>query len=179
MLVIDYSGEDQDPGLEALTSSPLFTNLAAARANQIYLIDGTQTVGAAWARMGRFLDELETILLDPDLDTDIRLVSRSCSAARTHRPDEAAPRLYLRGSFRDEYGPTVRSLRRVRRRCATAADVLNGLQRCEASKSVCLSTRMKASWSRTFTAALIQRCRSADPSSASLTFPLGSESHRP
>jgi iron complex transport system substrate-binding protein len=71
VLVIDYSGEDQDPGLEALTSSPLFTNLAAARADQIFLIDGTQTVGAAWARMGRYLDELERLLLDPALDVDV------------------------------------------------------------------------------------------------------------
>lgn len=71
VLVIDYSGEGQDPGLETLTSSPLFTNLAAARADQIFLIDGTQTVGAAWARMGRFLDELETILLDPELNIDV------------------------------------------------------------------------------------------------------------
>ena len=71
VLVIDYSGEDQDPGLEALTTSPLYANLAAAQADQIFLIDGTQTVGAAWARMGRFLDELESILLDPELDVDI------------------------------------------------------------------------------------------------------------
>jgi iron complex transport system substrate-binding protein len=71
VLVIDYSGEGQDPGLDALVGSPLYANLAAAQADQAFLIDGTQTVGAAWARMSRFLDDLERILLDPELDVDV------------------------------------------------------------------------------------------------------------
>lgn len=35
------------------------------------MIDGTQTVGAAWGKMNAYLDELERILLDPDLDVDV------------------------------------------------------------------------------------------------------------
>lgn len=70
MLVIDYSGEGQDPGLDALIDSPLYANLAASKAGQAHVIDGTKTVGAAWARMDRFLDELEAILLKPDLRVD-------------------------------------------------------------------------------------------------------------
>jgi iron complex transport system substrate-binding protein len=71
VLVIDYSGEGQDPGLDALLGSSLFDNLAAEQAGQVVLIDGTQAVGAAWARMNRFLDDLERMLLDPDLDADV------------------------------------------------------------------------------------------------------------
>jgi iron complex transport system substrate-binding protein len=71
VLVIDFSGEDRDPGFSALVDSPLYANLAASQAGQAHVIDGTATVGAAWARMGRFLDELERILLDPDLDVDV------------------------------------------------------------------------------------------------------------
>jgi iron complex transport system substrate-binding protein len=71
VLVIDFSGEGQDPGHEALVGSPLFANLAASQAGQAHVIDGTRSVGAAWARMGRFLEELERILLDPDLDVDV------------------------------------------------------------------------------------------------------------
>lgn len=71
VLVIDYSGEGQDPGLDALLGSSLFDNLAAEQAGQVVLIDGTQTVGAAWARMNRFLDDLERVLLAPELDADV------------------------------------------------------------------------------------------------------------
>lgn len=71
VLVIDFSGEDRDPGFSALFDSPLFANLAASQAGQAHVVDGTVTVGAAWARMGRFLDEVERILLDPELDVDV------------------------------------------------------------------------------------------------------------
>jgi iron complex transport system substrate-binding protein len=71
VLVIDYSEESQDPNFEELVGSPLYKSLAASEAGQAYIIDGTRTVGAAWARMGAFLDELERILLDPDLDTGV------------------------------------------------------------------------------------------------------------
>ena len=70
-IVVDYSGEDEDPGFDAIVDSPLYANLAANRAGQAHVIDGTLSVGAAWARMGRFIDELERILLDPDLDVDV------------------------------------------------------------------------------------------------------------
>jgi len=70
-IVVDYSGEDSDPGFDAIVGSPLYANLAANRAGQAHVIDGTLSVGAAWARMGRFIDELERILLDPDLDVDV------------------------------------------------------------------------------------------------------------
>jgi iron complex transport system substrate-binding protein len=70
VLVIDYAEEGSDSA-SLLTESPLYRSLAAYEAGQAYVIDGTKTVGAAWARMGAFLDELERILLDPDLDTGV------------------------------------------------------------------------------------------------------------
>jgi iron complex transport system substrate-binding protein len=71
VIVTDFSGERQSPGTSALVGSRLFRNLAAARAGQTHVIDGTRSVGSAWARMGVFIDELERILLDPDLDHDV------------------------------------------------------------------------------------------------------------
>jgi iron complex transport system substrate-binding protein len=71
VLVINFGGEDQDPNFTAFVNSPLFTTLAAARAEQTYIIDGTRTVGAGWSKMDAFLSELERILLAPELDVDI------------------------------------------------------------------------------------------------------------
>jgi iron complex transport system substrate-binding protein len=71
VLVIDFRGDGQDPGFDALVDSPLYQQLGATRADQAYVIDGTRTVGAAWARMDVFLDELEAILLADDLDTSV------------------------------------------------------------------------------------------------------------
>lgn len=71
VLVFDFSGDGQDPNVEAFVNSPLFTSLSASQAGQTYLIDGTETVGAAWGKMTAYLDELERILLDPDLDVDV------------------------------------------------------------------------------------------------------------
>ena len=69
--MVNYSEEGQDPNFRALVGSPLYESLAARQAGQAYVIDGTETVGAAWARMGTFLDDLERILLDPNLDTGV------------------------------------------------------------------------------------------------------------
>ncbi len=71
VLVINFAGEDQDPEFTNFVTSPIFTNLAAAQAEQTYIIDGAQTVGAGWSKMDAFLNELERILLDPDLDVDV------------------------------------------------------------------------------------------------------------
>lgn len=71
VLVVNYSEEGQDPNFRALVESPLYRSLAAYEAGQAHVIDGTKTVGAAWARMGAFLDELERILLDPGLQTGV------------------------------------------------------------------------------------------------------------
>jgi len=68
VLVVNYSEEGQGPNFRALVESPLYRSLAAYEA---YVIDGTETVGAAWARMGAFLGDLERILLAPDLDADV------------------------------------------------------------------------------------------------------------
>ena len=70
LIIDDFSGEDSDPGVEAIEESPLFARLGATQAGQAYTIDATRSVGAAWARMNAFIDELESILLDPDLDRD-------------------------------------------------------------------------------------------------------------
>lgn len=71
VLVIDFRGDGQDPGFDALVDSPLYQQLAASQAGQAYVIDGTTSVGAAWARMDVFLDELEAVLLAEDLDTSV------------------------------------------------------------------------------------------------------------
>lgn len=71
VIAVDYSEEERDPNFRELVESPLYRALAAHEAGQTYTIDGTRTVGAAWARMEAFLDELERILLDPDLDTNL------------------------------------------------------------------------------------------------------------
>ncbi len=71
MVVVNYSEEGQDPNFRALVESPLYKSLAAREAGQAYVIDGTESVGAAWARMGAFLGDLERILLEPNLDTGV------------------------------------------------------------------------------------------------------------
>jgi ABC-type Fe3+-hydroxamate transport system substrate-binding protein len=71
VLVVNYSEEGQDPNFRALVESPLYRSLAAYEADQAYVIDGTETVGAAWARMGAYLGDLERILLAPDLDAGV------------------------------------------------------------------------------------------------------------
>ena len=71
VLVFDFSGEGQDPNVDAFMTSPLFETLNAAQAEQVYRIDGTETVGAAWSKMEAYLDELERILLGSDLDMDV------------------------------------------------------------------------------------------------------------
>ena len=71
VLVVNYSEEGQDPNFRALVESPLYRSLAAYEADQAYVIDGTETVGAAWARMGAYLGDLERILLAPDLDANV------------------------------------------------------------------------------------------------------------
>lgn len=61
VLVVDYSGEqaEPDPGTAAILDNPLYRRLAAVEADQAHVVDGTQVVGAAWARMDAFLDVLE------------------------------------------------------------------------------------------------------------------------
>lgn len=72
MLVVDFSGDlINDPIVQEFIGSPLFGTLDVAQAEQVYVIDGSQAVGAAWGKMDTFLDDLEQILLDPDLNIDI------------------------------------------------------------------------------------------------------------
>jgi len=63
VLVLDFTGDGQEPGLQALVASPTYRRLPAVRAGQAHVVDGTTTVGAAWARMHAFLDVLEQRLL--------------------------------------------------------------------------------------------------------------------
>ena len=68
VLLVDYSGEqsEPDPGTSAILDNPLWDRLAAVRGEQAHVVDGTQVVGAAWARMDAFLDVLETHLVGAD-----------------------------------------------------------------------------------------------------------------
>jgi iron complex transport system substrate-binding protein len=63
VLVVDYSGDGSDPGVQTLLKSPTYVRLAATRAGQAHVVDGSATVGAAWARMDAFLDVLEQRLV--------------------------------------------------------------------------------------------------------------------
>lgn len=68
VLVVDYSGDGSDPGVQALLKSPTYTRLPAVVAGQAHVVDGSTTVGAAWARMDAFLDVLEQRLLPAKAD---------------------------------------------------------------------------------------------------------------
>ena len=63
VLVLDFTGDREEPGLKALVDSPTYQRLPAVQAGQAHVVDGTTTVGAAWARMDAFLDVLEQHLL--------------------------------------------------------------------------------------------------------------------
>lgn len=70
VLVVDYSGDvSGDAGSETrgFLAQPIWQQLQASQNGQLHVIDGTVTVGAAWARMDAFLDVLETHLLADDL----------------------------------------------------------------------------------------------------------------
>ncbi|HMQ30603.1 MAG TPA: iron-siderophore ABC transporter substrate-binding protein [Chloroflexaceae bacterium] len=71
MLLISYAGEEQDPVLDAFVESPILKALGVARAGQVYVVDGLSVVGAGWSKMGTFLDQLERILLAPELNVDV------------------------------------------------------------------------------------------------------------
>ncbi len=63
VLVLDFSDDGQDPGLQAMLDSPTYQRLGAVQAGQAHVVDGSETVGAAWGKMNAFLDALEEHLL--------------------------------------------------------------------------------------------------------------------
>jgi ABC-type Fe3+-hydroxamate transport system substrate-binding protein len=62
VFVVDYSADGGAPD-QGLVSGPLWRQLQAAQRGQLHVIDGSLTVGSAWARMGRFIDVIEKHLL--------------------------------------------------------------------------------------------------------------------
>ncbi|MEM8534821.1 MAG: ABC transporter substrate-binding protein [Chloroflexota bacterium] len=71
MIIVSYTGEEQDPLFDEFVNSPILNALDVAQAEQVYIIDGLSVVGAGWSKMNTFIGELERILLDPRLDVDI------------------------------------------------------------------------------------------------------------
>ncbi|MFC5381600.1 iron-siderophore ABC transporter substrate-binding protein [Aquipuribacter nitratireducens] len=71
VVVLDFSGEAGDPTLQAFLDAPLVQGLAASQADQLHVVDGTATVGAAWGKMAAFLDELERVLVTEQPDPDV------------------------------------------------------------------------------------------------------------
>lgn len=71
VIIIDYSSEAADPGHQALLDSALLDNLAAARADQVHVVDGTTSVGSAWGHMATFTGELERVLVDAGPDPTV------------------------------------------------------------------------------------------------------------
>lgn len=65
VFVLDYSEEDGEylGPTQRFIDSPLVQSLQAAQRGQLHVLDATLSVGAAWARMGAFLDQLEEHLL--------------------------------------------------------------------------------------------------------------------
>lgn len=71
MIIVSYTGEEQDPLFDAFVNSPILNALNVSQAEQVYIIDGLSVVGAGWSKMNTFIDELERILLAPELDVDV------------------------------------------------------------------------------------------------------------
>jgi iron complex transport system substrate-binding protein len=71
VIVLDFGGDaaagGYDPATTAFLESPLVQRLQAAKRDQLVVVDGSRTVGAAWVRMHAFLDDLEEVLLADDL----------------------------------------------------------------------------------------------------------------
>lgn len=71
VLVLDFGGDADtgtyDPATQEFLDSTLVEQLQAAQRDQLYVIDASKTVGAAWARMDLFMDDLERILLADEL----------------------------------------------------------------------------------------------------------------
>ena len=88
MIIISYTGEDQDPLFDEFFNSPILNNLRVAEAEQIYVFDGLRTVGAGWGKMNSFIDELERVLLNPDLNIDV--VQEPAAQASTTAQDSDA-----------------------------------------------------------------------------------------
>ena len=63
VLLLDFTGEERAGGDASITTAPTWRRLRAVQAGQAHVVDATTTVGAAWARMGAFLDVLEQHLL--------------------------------------------------------------------------------------------------------------------
>ncbi|NOK63318.1 MAG: ABC-type Fe3+-hydroxamate transport system, periplasmic component [Chloroflexi bacterium AL-W] len=71
MIIVSYTGEEQDPLFDEFVNSPILNALDVSQAEQVYIIDGLSVVGAGWSKMNTFIDKLERILLDPELDVDV------------------------------------------------------------------------------------------------------------
>jgi iron complex transport system substrate-binding protein len=71
MIIVSYTGEEQDPLFDEFVNSSILNTLGVAQADQIYILDGLRVVGAGWSKMNTFIDELETILLNPALNIEI------------------------------------------------------------------------------------------------------------
>lgn len=67
VFLVDYSG-DGGATSRGLVAQPLWQQLQASQRGQLHIIDGSVTVGAAWARMNRFIDVVEKHLLADGLD---------------------------------------------------------------------------------------------------------------
>lgn len=63
VLLTDFSGDSSDALTAEFAAQPIVAQLQAAQRGQLHIFDGSVTVGAAWARMGAFLDVLEDKLL--------------------------------------------------------------------------------------------------------------------
>lgn len=63
VLLTDFSGDSADTVTAEFAAQPVVAQLRSAGRGQLHVIDGSVTVGAAWARMNAFLDVLERHLL--------------------------------------------------------------------------------------------------------------------
>ncbi|MEZ4730972.1 MAG: iron-siderophore ABC transporter substrate-binding protein [Caldilineaceae bacterium] len=71
MIIVSYTGEEQDPLFDEFVNSSILNTLGVAQADQVYILDGLRVVGAGWSKMNTFIDELERILFNPALNVDV------------------------------------------------------------------------------------------------------------
>jgi iron complex transport system substrate-binding protein len=63
VLLVDYQGESSEVPFNEVLGSPLWQQLEAAKRGQVFMLDGTEVVGASWGMMLAALDALEAALL--------------------------------------------------------------------------------------------------------------------
>lgn len=71
MFVLTFDEGGETGAMEAFTAMPLVRSLRVARAGQVFELDGTLMVGAAWEKAMNGLDQIAAVLGRDDLNRDL------------------------------------------------------------------------------------------------------------